>query len=286
MSHGPASAPPVAGITVRPLTPTLGAEIGGVDLAERLDDDTFGAVRDALTAHQVIFFRDQDISVERQKEFGARFGELVVHPNDPGLDGHPEVMIIHADESSKRVAGERWHSDVSCTEEPPMGSILRLHTVPDSGGDTLFASMYAAYDALSDPMKTLLEGMTAIHDGGPYYREANAIMGRDDGGREYPRAEHPVVRVHPETGRKALFVNGMFTTRLVGLAKAESDAILGFLFSHVQRSDFHCRFRWAKDSIAFWDNRFVQHLAIWDYWPSVRSGYRVTIKGERPVGAA
>jgi len=270
-------------ISVHPVTPVIGAEIHGVNLAEPLDDQTAHEIQDALTTYQVIFFRDQDISVEQQKALGRWFGALVVHPNDPGLEGHPEVMIIHADESSKRVAGERWHSDVSCTEEPPLGSILRLFTVPESGGDTLFTSMYAAYDALSGPMKTLLQGLTAIHDGGPYYRETNALIGRDDGGREYPQAEHPIVRSHPVTGRKAVYVNEIFTTRIVGLPRAESDAILDFLFRHVQRGEFQCRFHWEPHSIAFWDNRWTQHLAIWDYWPQTRSGYRVTIKGERPA---
>ena len=269
-------------ISLRPLTPVIGAEIHGVDLAD-IDDATFRRIRDALTEHQVIFFRDQDISVEAQKAFGARFGDLVIHPNDPGLDGHPEVMIIHADEHSRRVAGEQWHTDVSCADEPPMGSILRLFTVPETGGDTCFASMYAAYEGLSDTMKGFLEGLSAIHDGAPYYREVNEILGRDDGGRTYPRAEHPVVRTHPVSGQKALFVNGMFTTRILGLHKAESDAVLAMLFRHIEREEFHCRFRWQANSVAFWDNRCTQHLAIWDYFPQVRSGYRVTIKGERPV---
>lgn len=269
-------------ITVRPLTPVIGAEIGGVDLAH-VDDGTFQALHGALMRYQVIFFRDQDISVETQKELGARFGRLVVHPNDPGLEGHPEVMIIHADGSSVRVAGERWHSDVSCAERPPMGSILRLFTVPEVGGDTLFASMYAAWEALSERMKSYLEGLVAVHDGAPYYREVNELIGRDDGGRAYPRSEHPVVRTHPVTGRKALFVNSMFTTRILDVPPAESDAVLDFLFRHVERSDFHCRFRWAPHSVAFWDNRVTQHLAIWDYFPAVRSGYRVTIEGEKPA---
>ena len=220
--------------------------------------------------------------MEAHKAFGERFGELVVHPNDPGLDGHPEVMIIHADENSKRVAGEQWHTDVSCAGEPPMGSILRLFTVPEVGGDTLFSSMYAAYDALSETMKTLLHGLTAIHDGAPYYRSVNETIGRDEVHREFPRSEHPVIRTHPVTGRKALYVNSMFTAHLVGLPKDESDAILGFLFRHVMRSDFHCRFRWTPIAVAVWDNRVTQHLAVWDYYPHVRSGYRVTIKGERP----
>ncbi len=269
---------------IRPLTPTLGAEILGVEL-EHLDDATAELIRDALTEHLVVFFRDQDISIEAHKALGARFGTLDVHPNDPGLDGHPEVMVIHADERSKRVAGQTWHSDVSCAPEPPMGSILRLFRVPPSGGDTLFASMYAAWDALSERMKAYLEGLTAIHDGGPYYREVNAIIGRDDGGRAYPRAEHPVVRVHPVSGRKCLFVNSMFTTRIVGVPKAESDAVLDFLFRHVQDPELQCRFRWEPNSIAFWDNRCTQHFAVWDYFPHTRSGYRVTVRGERPVGA-
>ena len=269
---------------VRPLTPAIGAEILGVDL-ERLDDRTFELVRHALTEHLVVFFRDQDISLEAHKALGARFGTLDVHPNDPGLEGHPEVMVIHADASSKRVAGETWHSDVSCATEPPMGSILRMHVVPPSGGDTLFASMYAAWDALSNRMKAFLEGLAAIHDGAPYYRSVNAILGRDDGGRAYPRAEHPVVRTHPVSGRRCLFVNSMFTTRIVGLPEAESDALLAFLFEHVKSPAFQCRFRWEPHSIAFWDNRCTQHFAVWDYFPATRSGYRVTVRGERPVGA-
>ena len=215
-------------LRIKPVTPNLGAEIHGIDL-ERQSEDDFRAITDALIRYQVIFFRDQDISVEAQMALGAHFGQLVAHPNDPGLEGHPEVMIIHADESSKRVAGESWHSDVSCEEEPPMGSILRIHTLPETGGDTLFASMYAAYDALSDHMKAFLDGLYAVHDGAPYYRSVNARIGRDDGGRSYPRAVHPVIRTHPVSGRKALFVNEMFTTHIEGLSASESRAILNFL---------------------------------------------------------
>ncbi len=267
---------------MRRVTPVLGAEIEGVDLGA-VDDDDLRMIHGALIKHGVVFFRNQDISMESQVALGAWFGELVVHPNDPGVEGHPEVMIIHADELSKRVAGETWHSDVSCDPEPPMGSILRIHTLPETGGDTLFASMYAAYDALSPVVQTFLKGPTAIHDGAPYYRSVNARIGRDDGGRDYPRAEHPVIRTHPESGREGLFVNEMFTTEIVGLEKAESDALLRFLFEHIRRPEFQLRFRWGRNSIAFWDNRCVQHQAIWDYWPQTRSGYRVTIRGDRPV---
>lgn len=271
-----------ADLHVRRLTPVLGAEIVGVDLERQAPED-FDLITEALTEHQVIFFRDQDISVEAQMALGAHFGELVAHPNDPGLEGHPEVMIIHADGTSKRVAGEMWHSDVSCSPEPPMGSILRLFVVPERGGDTLFASMYAAYEALSDGMKGYLEGLTAIHDGAPYYQEVNRIIGREDRGRSYPRAEHPVVRTHPVTGRRCLFVNSMFTTRLVGVPKLESDQVLAFLFQHIQNPQFACRFRWQAHSVAFWDNRCGQHFAVWDYFPEVRSGYRVTVRGSAPV---
>jgi alpha-ketoglutarate-dependent taurine dioxygenase len=270
------------GLRIKPLTPVLGAEIEGIDL-DRQSADDLRAVSDALTQYQVIFFRDQDISVESQMALGAHFGELVAHPNDPGLDGHPEVMIIHADESSKRVAGESWHSDVSCEAEPPMGSILRIHTLPDTGGDTLFASMYSAYEALSEPVKAFLAGLYAVHDGAPYYRSVNQRIGRDDGGRSYPRALHPMVRTHPVSGRKALFVNEMFTTHVEGLTADESRAVLSMLFEHIRQPQFQCRFRWQKNSIAFWDNRCVQHQAIWDYWPQTRSGYRVTVKGDKPI---
>lgn len=268
-------------IRVRPLTPTIGAEIEGVDL-EDVSDANFEALAEALARHLVIFFRDQDISVEAHKAFGRRFGELDVHPNDPGLEGHPEVMIIHADEHSKRVAGEMWHSDVSCRAEPPMGSILRMFAVPEAGGDTLFANMYAAYDTLSDRMKQYVEDLSALHDGGPYYRDVNRALGREAEGKSYPVAEHPVVRTHPVTGRRCLFVNSMFTTRLLGVPRAESDAILGYLFEHVKNPLFQCRFRWEAHSVAFWDNRCTQHFAVWDYFPNLRSGYRVTVGGQTP----
>lgn len=268
-------------IDVRPLTPTLGAEIGGVDLSKELGNHQFQEVHDALMEHQVIFFRDQDISREQHKEFGRRFGELHIHPSAPGPEGHPEILRIHADENSKQVAGHRWHSDVSCDPEPPMGSILRLHTVPETGGDTLFASMYAAYDALSERMKAYLEGLTAIHDGGPNYRRRAAIDGRVDD-RVFPRAEHPVIRTHPVTGRKGVYVNPVFTVAIKDLPEDEGDAILRFLYAHNNKPQFQVRFKWRPHSIAFWDNRCVQHIAMWDYFPKVRSGERVTVKGDKP----
>ncbi len=270
-------------ITVKPVTPRIGAEIGNVDLSQPLGNRTFQEIHDALMRHQVIFFRDQKMSLEQHKELGRMFGELHIHPGSPGPEGHPEILIIHADEKSKRVAGDLWHSDVSCDEEPPMGSILHIHTVPECGGDTLFASMYAAYEALSEPMKAFLAPLTAIHEGEHVYRGRYSHQGVDDAGKVYPKAEHPVVRTHPVTGRKALYVNSGFTTRIPQLSKLESDAVLRMLYEHCASPLFQCRFRWEKNSVAFWDNRCVQHYAMWDYYPQVRSGYRVTIKGERPV---
>ncbi len=270
---------PYQRLEVKPVTPRIGAEVFGVDLSKPLDDETFGEIHTAFAQHSVLFFRDQAFDHDSQKAFGRRFGELDIHPAIKAPEGHPEIVPIHADANSTKIAGERWHSDVSCVEEPPLGSVLFLHTVPEMGGDTLFASMYAAYDALSDRMKTLLEGLTARHDGEEQYR---GRYNQDDAGKQYPACDHPVIRTHPVTGRKCLFVNPIFTKRINGLPRVESDAILQMLHTHCAKEDFQVRFRWQKGSVAFWDNRCVQHLAIWDYFPHTRSGFRVTIKGDRP----
>ncbi len=270
-------------IRVTPSTPHIGAEIEGIDLSRPLGNRQVDALHGALATHQVLFFRDQALDYDSAKALGRHFGELHIHPNTPGPEGHPEILPIHADANSKRVAGEVWHSDVSCDPEPPLGSILYLHTVPPVGGDTLFASQYAAYDALSPRMKTYLEGLTAFHDGGPSYRTANAKNGIAETGRVYPTATHPVVRTHPVTGRRALYVNRGFTQHINGLPDDEAAALLAFLIAHSTRPEFQVRFRWRANSVAFWDNRAVQHHAIWDYFPQVRSGFRVTVKGDRPV---
>ena len=276
-------------IRIDKVTTNIGAEISGVDLSRPLDDQTFQALHDALRDNLVIFFRDQAISLQQQKDFGRRFGELHIHPGAPilheeaqgkpllgelthipyayGIEGHPEVLSIYADENSKRIAGEEWHSDVSCEAEPPMGSILRLTQVPPSGGDTLFLSMYAAYDALSDRMKDFVAGLTASHDGAAYGKNFE-----NRAGKTHPQATHPVVRTHPVTGRKALFVNRTFTTRITELSQAESDSLLQMLFRHCENPVFQCRFRWRKDSVAFWDNRCAMHNAMWDYYPHRRHG--------------
>jgi taurine dioxygenase len=271
-----------ASIVVSPVTPRIGAMVEGVTLANPLSNRQVEELHQALAEHQVLFFRDQPMDEEAHKRVGRYFGELHVHPAFPGPEGHPEILPIHADANSKRVSGERWHSDVSCDEEPPLGSILYLHTVPTCGGDTLFASQYAAYEALSPRMKAYLEGMTATHSGEHVYRKTNALLGRDDSDKIFPTASHPVVRTHPVTKRKALFVNGHFTTHINGLPRDEGRAIFEFLCKHGTREEFQVRFSWKPHSVAFWDNRCVQHQALWDYYPQTRSGRRVTIKGDRP----
>jgi taurine dioxygenase len=259
------------------VTPRIGAEIGGLDLRQPLEPQQLERLKQALADHLVLFFRDQPLDHESHKRFGRAFGELAFHSAVPGLDDHPEIVAIHADADSKYVAGEDWHSDLTCDAEPPLGSILALHTVPDYGGDTLFSSMYAAYDGLSDRMKAYLEGLEAVHDADHVYRPLFP-----DVDRKYPSSTHPVVRTHPVTGRKLIFVNSSYVTHIVGLPADESAAVLKFLYEHVKNPNFQVRFRWSPHAIAFWDNRCTQHLATWDYFPQTRSGYRVTVAGDRP----
>ena len=267
---------------VLPLSPEIGAEIHGADL-QRLDDTACEAIHAALTAHGVVFFRDQPaLSPEEQVAFARRFGELHIHPAAPHLAGHPEVFVIHAHRDSKIANGNGWHTDVSCDAEPPMATLLQLHTLPATGGDTLFASMYAALETLSLTLQNFLATLTATHDSEHIYRGRYGDRGVDDSGRTYPRAVHPVVRTHPHSGRNALYVNPSFTTRINELSADESRALLEFLFRHQQRPEFQVRFRWTENAIALWDNRCTQHFALWDYWPQERKGHRVTIKGERP----
>jgi taurine dioxygenase len=275
-------AAPYQTLTVDKLTPIIGAELGGIDLSKPLPEGQLDEIHRALAENLVIFFRDQHISKEQHLAFGRNFGGLHIHPAAPHEPDMPEMMIIHADRNSPRANGEGWHSDVSCDIEPPMGSMLYIRTCPPHGGDTLFASMYAAYEALSDRMKAYLDGLTALHDSDHVYRGTYANYGVADK-PEYPRANHPVVRTHPVTGRKALYVNRGFTTCINGIPRDESDGILSYLFAHMENPIFQCRFRWRENSIAFWDNRCAQHRAMWDYWPHTRSGNRVTIAGDKPV---
>ena len=268
-------------LEVRPLNPTLGAEVGGVDLGD-LDDERFAEIERAFARHSVLVFRDQSLGAEQQLAFGRRFGPLHVHPAAPSLPDHPEVMIIHADARSKFVAGEGWHTDVSCDERPPMATILRLETVPPSGGDTLFASMYAAYESLSEPMRAFLGGLRALHSSDHVYAGRYGVRSEESRDGKFPSAVHPVVRTHPVTGRKALFVNPAFTTKILGLSGEESASLLAFLYRVQQKPEFQCRVIWKRDTLTIWDNRCTHHCAIWDYYPHVRHGYRVSVVGERP----
>lgn len=269
---------PFSTISTRRYTPNIGLVIDDINLAT-VSDAQIEEIRRAVSENCVVFFRNQHLSVEEHIAFGRRFGQLDVHPAAANATGHAEILVISADENSDRANGEAWHSDVSCQAEPPMGSILYIHEVPPSGGDTMFSNMYAAYDALSDKMKSYLDGMVAVHDGEHVYRGLYTGVADKP---SYPRSKHPVVRTHPETGRKCLFVNRSFTTHIVGIPRDESDAILNYLYQHMEHPNFQCRFQWEANSIAFWDNRCAQHRAIWDYWPHRRYGHRVTVMGDAP----
>jgi taurine dioxygenase len=267
-------------IEVKKLTPHIGAEIGGVDLSRPLGNQQFQEVHDALMENLVIFFRDQHLTHDQHKDFARHFGKLAIHPATRPIDGHPEIVPIHIDENSKHAAGEDWHTDMSCCEVPPMGSILYLTEIPPVGGDTLFASMYAAYDRLSPAMQEFLSGLVAVHDGNPIF----GGRGHEPrSSKRFPVTEHPIVRTHPVTGRKMLFINYEFTTQIKGLSKLESDSLLQMLFRHVETPELQCRFRWQANSVAFWDNRCVQHHAMWDYFPQRRHGYRVTVEDDRAL---
>ena len=272
----------MSGIAVRPVTSSIGAEIGGVDLRQELDAGTVEAIRDALLRHQVIFFRDQDITEEQQLRFAGLFGEPMLSLYDTVADGAPKVTVL--DQIAPRNQGtDHWHADHTFSERPPLGAVLRAVQLPATGGDTCFASMAAAYEALSPAMQAFLDGLSALHS----TEMVDAIIARLSNvvrRGDHPPVAHPVVWVHPETGRKTLFVNGNWTTRIVELEPAESDAVLGFLYHHLAQPAFQCRFRWEEHSIAFWDNRAVQHLAIPDYTER-RVMRRVMVAGRhRPVG--
>lgn len=265
-------------ISVEKINPTIGAEISGVDLSQPLNEEQIREIHQAWMEHLVIVFRDQPLTTESHKRVGKYFGSLHIHPATMQIPEHPEILVIHADENSKRVSGEEWHTDVSCEENPPMGSLLHLTVVPPfGGGDTLFGNMYQAYETLSDSTKDLVSNLTAVHDGAHVFSREGY---RDD--KRYPKAEHPVVRTHPVTGRQILFVNRAFTTHIVGMSRNESDALLQMLYRHIETPEFHVRLRWRPNTLACWDNRCTQHRALFDYFPQRRHGQRVTVDGDRP----
>jgi len=278
-------------ISVERIAGALGAVVSGIDLAEPLDDDAIAEIRKALLEHQVIFFHDQHLSPEQHLAFGRRFGDLQTHEFVEGSPLDPRIIEVRKEPHDTRNFGGGWHTDVSYLERPALGSVLYAHEVPSYGGDTMFASQYLAYDTLSDGMKTMLERMTAIHSARRPYgpeaaqREANGSSSMKYllSGAAHAEVEHPVVRTHVETGRKSLYVNRTFTVRFKDMSEEESEPLLDYLCRHAVRPEFTCRFRWQKNSVAFWDNRCVQHNAINDYHGERRLMHRVTIEGERPV---
>lgn len=265
-------------LEIAPITPSIGAEIVGLDLAAELGNElVMASVRQAFLDHQVLVFRDQSLTRDQHKQFGRLFGSLHVHPSRRGknFDGDREIFPVEAGPDTVLNNGGLWHSDVSCDPTPPLGSMLLLKEAPAQGGDTLFANMYLAYETLSEPIRELIDGLDAVHD----QRQDIANYGYEPRpGVDYPRSTHPLVVTHPETGRKLLFVNSAFTTHIEGLSTPESTAILTMLFQHTAANPtLHCRVRWEPGTLTFWDNRCVQHYAVWDYRPQRRAGERVTI---------
>ncbi|MGW2817011.1 TauD/TfdA dioxygenase family protein [Streptomyces sp. NPDC001415] len=267
-------------LSLDPLTPLIGAEVSGLDLSKELTDDQLTELKRAFLTHHVLVFRDQELSDADHKRFAAYFGEL--HPVTlPAEGSDPYVLEISTTKDSRAVAGNGWHADGTADAEPSLGSMLYITRTPEagSGGDTLFANMHLAYEMLSPPMKSLLDGLTAVHDGLLPWQGATP-----PDGYVAPRTEHPVVVRHPDTGRKLLFVNGAYTSHIVQLSRAESRALLDLLYDQIARTPFlNCRVRWAPNTLVFWDNRCVQHHATWDYYPHSRYGRRVAINGQRPL---
>ncbi len=273
---------------VEPLTGALGAEIAGIDLARGLDAQQFTALRRAWNEHLVLVFRDQDLDPEAQTAVARQFGELHIHPYVEGLPDHPEVIEIVKEPEEANAWGAGWHSDVSFEERPSLGSLLHAKEIPPFGGDTLFANMELAYETLPAETKERIAGLTAIHRSGKPERYADSYRSMRPRQNDARRTSHPVVRTHPETGRKILFVNPIFTERIEDLEEAEAKPLLAGLLAHATRPEFTCRVRWAAKTVVLWDNRSVLHNAMTDFFAARgNTGYRrvmhrVTIEGDRP----
>ncbi|WP_405854372.1 TauD/TfdA family dioxygenase [Streptomyces sp. NBC_01515] len=271
-------AEPYDTLSVAPITPLLGAEVTGLDLSRELTPQQEKELKHAFHTHHVLVFRDQDITPEEHKRFAGVFGEL--HPVALAPEGSdPYILDIKATKESKAVAGNGWHADGTADAEPSLGSLLYITTVPEggSGGDTVFANMHLAYELLSPAMRTFLESLTAVHDGALPWTAAGQTPPPE---YEVPRTQHPVVVRHPETDRKLLFVNAPYTSHITELSRTESDALLDMLYAHIARTQvLHCRVRWQERTLVLWDNRSVQHHAVWDYFPHTREGRRVAVNG-------
>jgi taurine dioxygenase len=272
-------------LTLRPLTPTIGVEVEGIDLAKPIASQLVDDLMTALLEWKVLFFRNQKLTIEQHLSFARHFGELEVHPFGTNDTAHPEIVTLKHDRE-QAATNNKWHSDVTWREKPSLGSILHAIEVPPFGGDTLFADMYAAYEGLPDDIKSIIEGKSAVHDA-LMFRSRMLARGASaeeikEAEKEFPPAEHPIVRTHPQTGQRALYVNSAFTQFIVGMEKEESDALLRVLYAQPAVPEYQCRFRWQAHSIAFWDNRCTQHYAVSDYWPATRTMERATIAGDRP----
>ena len=273
-------------IRTRPLTPTIGALVENVDLAVPLDDEQFADIQAALLKHQVIFFENQRLTPVQHRDFAARFGALHTHPLYPGVPEAPELFTLDNHQANP-TDNDSWHTDVTFIQTPPKAAILHAHRLPDSGGDTIWSNMRAAFEALSPSFRDYLTTLDAVHDFARGFPASGVVAG-NAGAEAHARAVaanppviHPVVRTHPETGEDGLFVNTTFTDRIVGLSRKESDAILGVLFDHIQKPEFLVRWRWTENAVAFWDNRVTQHYAVNDYLPARRIMVRATILGDR-----
>ena len=271
----------VAPFTVEPQSPTIGAFIHGLDLSQALDDATIDALRQALVKWKVIFFREQHLSTDEHIAFARRFGELEVHPLTPTDQEQPEILRI-AHNEDKRGSENFWHSDVTWRPQPSLGSILRAVKLPEIGGDTLWADMEAAYLGLPDELKEKLEGLQAQHS---FLRAFGHLIPEEQHEgvmAKHPPQNHPVVRTHPESGHKSIYVNIAFTTHIVDMEPQESEALLKILMRTASTPEYQVRLRWQPGTIAFWDNRSSQHYAASDYWPNTRVMDRVTVAGGKP----
>lgn len=270
-----ANSPRPESYRLTPLSGALGARIDGIDLNEPLDDAAMAFVKDAFLEYCVLVFSGQQkLTPDRQVAFAARWGEVHLMPTpDKCLDGNRAVLVL--DTYGERPVTDQWHSDVTMEESPPLGSFLLARVVP-VGGDTIFANQYLAYEALSDGMKRLLDGLSAVHNGDNFARAGNYDPA------SFPSSVHPVVRTHPEAGRKALFVNPVYTSAIDGMTVAESKPLLDYLFAHSVQPNFTFRHHWTEGDLLMWDNRCLQHFAVADYGSSPRTMHRVTVLGDRP----